>query len=64
MVKNGYRIIADDEKKPSSINGGNLGDLDKYVMKNIDMMFNLNTEAANATFTIKDLADITVNGYF
>ena len=64
VVKNGYRIIADDEKKPSSINGGNLGDLDKYVMKNIDMMFNLNTEAANATFTIKDLADITVNGYF
>ena len=64
VIKNGYRITSDGEKKPSSINGGNLGDLDKYVLKNIDWMFNLNTETASATFTIKDVADVTVNGSF
>lgn len=63
-VKDGYKLTTDGEKKPSAINGGNLGDLDKYVMKDLDWKFNLNTEIASATFTLKDLADITVNGYF
>ncbi|MBQ1722643.1 MAG: hypothetical protein II034_02495 [Muribaculaceae bacterium] len=64
ITKEGYKIVTDGDKKPSSLNGGNLGDLDKYVMKALDWKFNLDLETVTATFTIKDMADVTVNGYF
>jgi hypothetical protein len=64
ITKEGYQIVTDGDKKPSSINGGNLGDLDKYVMRALDWKFNLDNELVTATFTIKDVADVTVNGYF
>ncbi|MBO4813389.1 MAG: hypothetical protein J5523_00355 [Muribaculaceae bacterium] len=64
VIKNGYQVTTDGERKPSSINGGNLGELDKYILKNIDLKFNLNTETADAAFTIKNVADINMNGSF
>lgn len=63
-VKDGYLITSEGDKKPSSMSGANLGDLDKYILQNISFKFNFSNETADATFTIKDLADVTVNGLF